>query len=217
MKLLTEIYEPLGLITEGEGVERKHYLQGLRLEFDNPNKNGRIYRSNIHDLAVHEYITEKMNPGRGWGELDHPDGATINLKNVCQRMIEMHKEGNNWHGKSIIADEHPVGKMVLGLLKTGGTLGSSSRGVGTVKALDEAVLEVQDDFKLITPSDIVSDPSAHGALMAGIMEGVEYFWDDVLGPISEDAKKKINKMSLKEIEEKKILVFENFLKQISKA
>jgi hypothetical protein len=218
MKLISELHDPLhnplGLVVEGEGVDKKHYLTGLFLEFDSKNKNGRVYRSEWHDPCVHKYIEEKMIPGRGWSELDHPDGATISLKNVCARVVEMHKEGSNWFGKSIITNT-PLGQTVRGLLESGGTLGSSSRGVGSLKQIEESIMEVQSDYRIITPSDLVSDPSAHGALMRGIMEGQEYFWDDTLGFYSEVTKKKINKMTVEQIEAKKIAIFENFIKEIS--
>ena len=215
MKLIAELHEnQLGLITEGEGVDKKHYLSGLMLEFDNKNRNGRVYRSDWHDPCVQKYIDEKMTPGRGWSELDHPDGATISLKNVCARVVEMHKEGSNWFGKSIITNT-AMGQTVKGLLESGGTLGTSSRGVGSLKEIAESSMEVQADYRIITPSDLVSDPSAHGALMKGIMEGQEYFWDDAVGFYTEEVKKKIKKLSINEINEKKVAIFESFLKDIS--
>jgi hypothetical protein len=158
-----------------------------------------------------------MEDKRGWGELDHPEGATINLKNVSHRIVEMHKDGSNWFGKSILSNEG-MGKIAMGLLATGGNLGSSSRGVGSVKEMTEGVLEVQRDYRIITPSDLVSDPSAHGAIMAGIMENVEYFYDEAHGGyIAEKStalKNKVHKMSLKEIEDKKMALVENYLKTL---
>jgi hypothetical protein len=217
MKLITEVHDPLELITEGEGAEKKHYLKGLFLEFDGPNRNGRIYRSEYHDDAVKTWIKEKMEDKRGWGELDHPEGATINLRNVSHRIIEMHKDGSNWFGKSILSNEG-MGKIAMGLLATGGNLGSSSRGVGSVKEMTEGVLEVQRDYRIITPSDLVSDPSAHGAIMAGIMEGVEYYYDETHGTyIAEKAttlKNEVRRMSLKEIEDKKVALIEKFLSEL---
>jgi hypothetical protein len=217
MKLLAEINDPLELITEGEGADKKHYLKGLFLEFDAKNRNGRIYRSEYHDAAVHNWINEKMNDKRGWGELDHPDGATINLKNVSHRIVEMHKEGSNWLGKSILSNEG-MGKIAMGLLATGGNLGSSSRGVGSVKEMNEGILEVQRDYRIITPSDLVSDPSAHGAIMAGIMEGVEYYYDESTGSyLAEKAtalRQEVHKMSLKEIEDKKVAMIDKFLSEL---
>jgi hypothetical protein len=213
MKLLAERINPLQLITEGEGDQKRHFLKGLFLEFDAQNRNGRIYRSEFHDPAVKTWMEEKMNENRGWGELDHPDGATISLKNVSHRIVDMWKDGSNWLGKSLLCDT-PMGQVAKGLLESGGSLGSSSRGVGSVKEIGNGCLEVQRDYKLITPSDLVSDPSAHGAIMAGIMENVEYFWDDEFGPIAEKVKSKVNKMSLKEIEDRKVAIIAKFIKEI---
>jgi Prohead core protein serine protease len=213
MKLLAERINPLQLITEGKGAEKKHYLRGLFVEFDSPNRNGRIYRSEFHDAAVKTWIHEKMNENRGYGELDHPIGATISLQNVSHRVVEMWKENSNWFGKSIICDT-PMGQIAKGLLSSGGAIGSSSRGVGSVKELGNGVLEVQRDYKLVCPSDLVSDPSAHNALMTGLMEGVEYFWDDEFGPVAEKIKKEVNKMSLNEIEDRKVAMITKFIREI---
>ena len=217
MKLLTELHsESLQLIEEG--IDKKHYLRGLMLEFDGTNRNGRIYRSEYHDAAVMKYIKEKVDDGRGWGELDHPEGATINLKNVSHRVVEMHKEGQNWYGKSIITDT-PLGQTVKGLLESGGKLGSSSRGVGSLKQVDEG-MEVQKDLRFITVSDIVSDPSAHGALMNGIMENVEFFFDETNGTFvaekANELKNEIKKMTLKEIEDRKVRMFAEWIESMKK-
>lgn len=213
MKLLAELNETVSFITEGEGNGTKHYIVGKLLEFDHPNRNRRIYRSEWHDPVVETYLSEKVKDGRGYGELDHPDTGTINLKNASHRIVEMHKEGSDWHGKAILMDT-PMGNVAKGILASGGNLGVSSRGMGSVKGIDEGVLEVQPDFKLLTAADIVSDPSAHGAIVKGIMENVEWFWNDQLGWVAEDAKKAINKMTIKEIEDKKIAIFERFIERL---
>jgi hypothetical protein len=213
MKFLAELTEQVVYITEGEGSEKKHYIHGLFLEFDSPNKNKRIYRSELHDPTVHTYIKEKVETGRGYGECDHPESPTINLKNVSHRITEMHKEGTNWHGKAIIT-ETPCGQIVKGLLASGGVIGVSSRGMGSLEDIGNGILEVKKDYRLMTAADIVSDPSAHNAFVKGIMENVEYFYDDKLGWITEELHNKMKKMSVKEIEEKKIKIFENFLEKI---
>lgn len=218
MKLLAELIDPLTLITEGEGADKKHYLKGLFLEFDNKNRNGRIYRSEYHDPSVKTWMEQKMRENRGWGELDHPEGATINLKNVSHRIVEMYKDGTNWMGKSLICNT-PMGQIAKGLLESGGTLGSSSRGVGSVKDIAEGLLEVQRDYRIITPSDIVSDPSAHGALMAGIMENVEYFYDESHGTLvaeaSHELRQEIKKMSTPEMLEKQEAIFAKFINELT--
>jgi len=216
MKLLTELIDtnPVQMIVEGEGEGRKHYIKGLFLEFDSPNRNKRIYRSELHDPAVKEYITEKVKGGSAWGELDHPEGPVVSLQKASHRLVEMWKDGPNWHGKAIITIGTPMGNTVKGLLESGGTLGVSSRGMGNLKQLEEGILEVQKGFKILTAGDIVSDPSAHGALVKGIMENCEYIWDEKMGWIAEEFKNKISKLSVKEIEEKKIKIFEAWLNNI---
>lgn len=219
MKLLTELIDstPVEMLVEGEGAARKHYIKGLFLEFDSPNRNKRIYRSEHHDPAVKEYIQEKVKAGSAWGELDHPDGPVVSLQKVSHRLTEMWKDGTNWHGKAIITNT-PMGNTVKGLLESEGTLGVSSRGMGNLKQLEEGILEVQKGFKILTAGDIVSDPSAHGALVKGIMENVEYFYDENSGSwLAEQAdkiKKEVKKMSINEIEEKKVLIFQNFLNEL---
>ncbi len=217
MKYLAELQESVKYITEGEGANKKHFISGLFLEFDSPNKNNRIYRSEHHDPTVRKYIKEKVDTNRAFGELDHPDGPVINLKNVSHMVKEMHKEGSNWHGKAEITNT-PSGNIVKGLLESEASLGVSSRGLGSLKNVSEGLMEVQPDYKLITVNDIVSDPSAHGALVKGIMENVEWFYDEENGQWIQEQisniKKNIKKMNLKEIEDKKAAIFFNFLEKI---
>ena len=220
MKYLAELQEQVKYLVEGDGSEKKHYISGLFLEFDSPNRNNRKYSSIHHDPTVAKYIKERINEKRAWGELDHPDGPTINLKNASHRIVELFKEGHNWMGKAIITNT-PNGNIVKGLLESGGNLGVSSRGLGSLKQTDEGYLEVQPDYKIITAADVVSDPSAHGAFVAGIMENVEYFYDETSGQWLAEAatnlKNTIKKLSLSEIEEKKTIMFQNFLASISKS
>jgi len=214
MKLLAELQETVNYLTEGEGESKKFYITGLFLEFDSPNKNNRRYSSQHHDPTVMKYIKEKVNGNRAWGELDHPDGPTINLKEVSHRITELHKEGKDWYGKALLTNT-PSGSVVKGLLESEGNLGVSSRGLGSLKQTDEGFLDVQPDYKLVTAADVVSDPSAHGAFVAGIMENVEWFYDESSGSwLAEQAtmiKSKIKTMTVKEIEEKKTVMFEQFL------
>jgi len=219
MKLITEIidHHPVEMLTEGEGQEKKHYIKGLFLEFDAANRNRRIYRSEWHDPGVQDYIKEKVKGGSAWGELDHPEGPVVSLQKASHRLVEMWKEGTNWYGKAIVTNT-PMGNTVKGLLESGGTLGVSSRGMGNLKQLEEGILEVQKGYKLLTAGDIVSDPSAHGALVQGILEGVEYFFDEGtnswLAEKSESVKKELQKMSIREIEEKKVRIFEDFINSL---
>jgi len=218
MKFLTEINQSssVNMLTEGEGSDKKHYIKGLFLEFDSPNRNNRIYRSEFHDPVVKNYIKEKIQEGKNaWGELDHPDSPVVSLKNSSHRIVDMWKEGSNWFGKAIILNT-PNGDIIKGLLESGGNPGVSSRAMGSVKQLEEGLIEVQRDLKFLTTADVVSDPSAHGALVNGIMENVEWFYDDNLGWITEKVKPQIKKMSLKEIEEKKIKIFEFYMNELKR-
>jgi hypothetical protein len=219
MKLLSELQEKVEFLTEGEGNSKKHYISGLFLEFDTPNKNNRKYSSEYHDPTVKKYISEKVNNNNAFGECDHPETRpTISLTHVSHRITEMHKDGSNWYGKAIITNT-PNGNILKGLLESGGNLGVSSRGLGSLKQC-EGFMEVQPDYKLITAADVVSDPSAHGAFVQGIMENVEYFFDESSGSWlaekTEEIKKKMKKMSLKEISEKKTIMFEHFLRSLIK-
>jgi hypothetical protein len=216
MKFLAELQETVNFLTEGEGLNKKHYFNGLFLEFDSPNKNKRIYRSEIHDPVVKEYIKNNVNNDTAWGELDHPDGPILNLKQASHRIVELVKEGKNWVGKAIICNT-PNGNIINGLHECGGKLGVSSRGLGSLKAstANEGFMEVQPDYKIITAADVVSNPSAHGAFVQGIMENVEWFYDESTGQwLAEQStlvKNQIKKLSIKEIEEKKAIMFEQFL------
>lgn len=217
MKFLTEINENATYLVEGEGANKKHFFKGLFLEFDSFNRNKRKYSSELHDPVVEKYIKEKVNDNRAFGELDHPDGPTINLKNVSHIVKEMHKEGSNWHGKAEITNT-PAGNIVKGLFESEANLGVSSRGLGSLKEIKDGY-EVGPDYRLITVNDVVSDPSAHGAFVKGILESVEYFFDENSGTVLPESamklKKKLRSMNLKEIEEKKTKIFEKFLCSLS--
>jgi len=222
MKLLIELqnHDPVKTLFEGEGANKKLYLESKFLEFDSPNKNKRIYRSEHHDHSVKQYIDEKVKGGSAWGEIDHPEGPVVSLKNTSHRLVDMWKEGSNWYGKAIVVD-NANGNLVKGLIESGGSVGVSSRGMGNLKALAEGgIMEVQPGYKLITAGDLVSDPSAHGAFVKGILENVEYFYDESNGAwIPEhisNVKKKLHKMTLQQIEEVKVNIFNNFLSELRK-
>lgn len=219
MKFLAEINDNVETLVEGEGKDKKFYVQGLFLEFDSPNKNKRRYSSEMHDPEVKRYIKEKIEDNRAYGELDHPDGPTINLKNASHRIVKLTKEGKNWMGKAILM-ETPAGNIAKGILDSGGKLGVSSRGLGSLKATDEGYSDVGPDYKILTAADIVSDPSAHGAFVAGIMENCNWFYDESTGSYmaekADNLKKVLKTLPTREIMEKKAVIFENFLKLLSK-
>ena len=220
MKLITELTEEVSYIIEAvEGQPKKHYIQGRFLVAEEKNRNGRFYPMNIMEKEVARYIKESIEDKRAFGELGHPQGPQINLDRVSHMITELKKDGNCFMGKALITNT-PMGNIAKGLLESGAKLGVSSRGMGSLKPTNEGTMQVQDDFRLATAADIVADPSAPGAFVNGIMEGVSWIYDPIRGTWLEEAaeniKKEINKMSLIKIEEQKLVIFENYLNSLSK-
>jgi hypothetical protein len=180
MKLITELHEDMELISEGTGAEKQLYIKGPYLQSEITNRNGRIYREHIMDNAVRLYTEQKIANRTAYGELNHPDTPAINLERVSHRIVELVKEGTNYIGKSIILPT-PMGNIARGLHEGGCNLGVSSRGLGTLTKTAKGNL-VNEDFRLATAADIVSDPSAPDAFVNGIMEGVDWVWNDQVGP-----------------------------------
>jgi len=176
MKLIAEYTESVGYLTEKkEDGGKNHFIEGVFMQADQKNRNGRIYPKKIMEGAVDKYVNEQVKTGRAVGELNHPDGPTINLDKVSHRITALEWDGNNVVGKAQILNT-PMGKVVQGLLEGGVRVGVSSRGMGTLEQRD-GVNYVKDDFMLNTV-DIVQDPSAPDAFVNGIMEGVEWVWNN---------------------------------------
>lgn len=176
MKLITEHVEQLEYITEANANGEKNvFIEGVFMQGDKKNRNGRVYPMPILQSAVNKYVAEQVSKGRAVGELNHPDGPTVNLDKVSHRITELRTEGNNVVGKALILNT-PMGQIVKGLVEGGCQLGVSSRGMGTLERRKDAMY-VKDDFQLSTV-DIVQDPSAPEAFVNGIMEGVEWVWDN---------------------------------------
>ena len=176
MKLITE-YTQNQLsysIQEGKNGAKNTFLEGVFMQAENKNKNGRIYTREVLTKAVDRFVNEQVITGRAVGELNHPDGPSINLDKVSHRITELKWDGNNVMGKALILDT-PMGKIVKGLVEGGVQLGVSSRGMGSL-TMKNGVNHVADDFMLNTV-DIVQDPSAPNAYVNGIMEGVSYEMD----------------------------------------
>tara|TARA_B100000945_G_scaffold116798_1_gene92835 strand:+ start:671 stop:1315 length:645 start_codon:yes stop_codon:yes gene_type:complete len=214
MKLITENIESVELITEEKDGEKKLYIEGVFLQSEVKNRNGRIYPFKVLDNEVKRYHEEYIKPGRALGELGHPDGPTVNLDRVSHRIVSLKAEGNNFIGKAHILDT-PNGKIAKSLLGEGVKLGVSSRGMGTLDK-QEGVAYVMDDFMLATAADIVADPSAPDAFVNGIMEGKEWVWSN--GILKEQTVDKyhqaIKSASKGELEEKTLKVFEHFLSSL---
>lgn len=173
MKLITEVFEDL--IVESKGKEL--FIEGVFLQSNIKNRNGREYPSEIMDKEVERYNEKYVQKNRAFGELGHPEGPSINLERVSHMIKSLKKEGNNYVGKAKIMTETPYGKIVKNLIQEGASLGVSSRGMGSVKESGGKNI-VQDDFYLATAADIVADPSAPDAFVNGIMEGKEWVWDN---------------------------------------
>lgn len=216
MKLITELYEDTEYLTEGTKGEDplKHYIRGIFIQADIKNRNGRLYPLATLSKEVARYVKESVDTCRAYGELGHPQGPQINLDRVSHLITELHQDGKNFIGKALLMDT-PYGNTAKGILNSGGKLGVSTRGMGSLEPGKGGEMIVQPDYKIATAGDIVADPSAPKAFVEGIMENVEWIYDAVKDTwISEnlhDIKKNIQKMSLREIEEKKTAIFEDYM------
>jgi hypothetical protein len=218
MKLITELFEDVQYISEAkENGDKEHYIEGIFLQANRKNRNGRIYPLNIMEGEVNRYMNDVVKHNRAYGELGHPDGPQINLDRVSHIITELRRDGDNFIGKARLTDT-PMGNIARGLLKSGANLGVSSRGMGSLKPTKEGVMEVQNDFRLATAADIVADPSAPDAFVKGVMENVEWIYDPVKDSWHEERldniKKSINKMTMDELEESKMQIFEGYLKSL---
>jgi len=177
MKLITEYTENnlASTITENVDGEKNVFIEGVFMQAEKKNRNGRIYERRILQPAVERYVQEQVNTGRAVGELNHPEGPTVNLDKVSHRITELSWDGNDCVGKALILNT-PMGQIVKGLVEGGVKLGVSSRGMGSL-VMRNGERYVGEDFILNTV-DIVQDPSAHDAFVDGIMEGVDWVWDN---------------------------------------
>lgn len=217
MKLITEINEEIEVLTEETSSGNKSYfIEGVFLQGNIKNRNGRIYPIDILRSETENYITNYVNQNRAFGELGHPEGPTINLERVSHMIKTLRLEGNNYVGKAKILDS-PYGKIVKNLIDEGAKLGVSSRGIGSVSSRGDATI-VNGDFRLSTAADIVADPSAPQAFVRGIMESKEWVWDNgiIRAKEIEEYKKEIQKASQKKLEEKMIWAFTDFTTKLAK-
>jgi len=219
MKLIVEtLDQKLSLVKEAKEDGRKNYfIEGVFLMGDKPNKNGRIYESKILAKEVARYTKELIETNRAYGELGHPAGPSINLDRVSHMIKSLRQEGSDFIGKAKITDT-PMGNIVMNLLDEGANLGVSSRGMGTLKS-NGGIMEVQDDFMLATAADIVADPSAHKAFVRGVMENTEWVYDVAAGTwqaaeMVHEAKKEMKKMTVNQIDENSLRMFNKFLKSL---
>ena len=215
MKLITETIENVEVITEGTGADKKLYIEGVFLQSEIKNRNGRMYPFNVLEKEVNRYNEEYVKTSRALGELGHPDGPTVNLDRVSHRITSLRAEGNNFIGKAQIMNT-PMGNIAKSLLEDGVKLGVSSRGMGSIDRREDMGV-VMDDFMLATAADIVADPSAPDAFVEGIMEGKDWVWDG--GILRERAAAKtyqtINTLTdQKRLDEQKLNLFNDFLSNL---
>lgn len=215
MKLILEQQDSdISVITEAkQNGKTDFFIEGIFMMADSKNRNGRIYESKILQPAVEKYIEEQVKTGRAVGELNHPDGPTINLDKVSHLITSLRFEGTNVIGKAKILDT-PMGQIVKGLLEGGVKLGVSSRGMGSLETRN-GVNYVKHDFQLATV-DIVQDPSAPSAFVNGIMEGVEWIYDNgILKPQEiEQIETEIKRTPKAQLAEAQVRVFQNFLSKL---
>lgn len=215
MKLIREeINDVRVLITEDkESGKKSHHIEGIFMMAERQNKNGRVYPFDVLNGEVQRYNNEYVSKGRALGELGHPDTPSINLDRVSHMITKLHPDGTNFIGRAKILDT-PMGNTVKGLLDGGVTLGVSTRGVGSLKPHNGCQL-VQPDYKLATAADIVADPSAPDAFVKGIMENYDWWLDNSTGTWQkryiEESRKQIRTFSKRQIEEKALAIFKNYL------
>jgi Prohead core protein serine protease len=214
MKLITENIEEIQVLTEEADGKKNYYIEGIFLQGDLTNRNGRNYPVNILEREVNKYNENFVGTGRALGELGHPDGPTINLDRVSHKILSLKREDNNFIGKAKLL-ETPMGKIAKSLLDDGVKLGVSSRGLGSMTEKN-GVNYVGEDFMLATAADIVADPSAPDAFVDGIMEGKEWVWEN--GILKESAiaaiKNEIDQSTLINLQERKVKAFAAFLRSL---
>tara|TARA_Y100000022_G_scaffold93732_1_gene80927 strand:- start:254 stop:904 length:651 start_codon:yes stop_codon:yes gene_type:complete len=216
MKLITEEISNVKIITEGKGSGKKLYIEGVFLQGNIKNRNGRMYPMETLSREVKRYNETFVNKGRALGELGHPDGPTVNLDRVSHKITSLTEDGNNFKGKAQILNT-PMGKIASSLLDEGVMLGVSSRGVGSLRTTNEGHKVVGEDFMLATAADIVADPSAPDAFVSGIMEGKEWVWEGGIlrEQLAETTKRRINTLvDQKRLEEHKLNLFNEFLSNL---
>ena len=217
MKLITEEIESVEFLVEQKNGKKNMYIEGVFLQGNIKNRNGRMYPMETLQKEVGRYIKEQVYQGRAVGELGHPDSPTVNLDRVSHKIMSLRESGSNFIGKAKILESTPMGKIASGLLSEGVKLGVSSRGIGSLKPTKEGFNVVSDDFMLATAADIVADPSAPDAFVEGVMEGKEWVWE---GTILKERKAEEMKSAIdtlagkKRLEEHKIDLFNEFINSL---
>jgi len=216
MKLITEEIEQVEFIFEQRNGKKNLYIEGVFLQGNIQNRNGRMYPMETLRKEVARYNESNITSGRALGELGHPDGPTVNLDRVSHKIVSLKESGSNFIGKAKILST-PMGKIAESLISEGVKLGVSSRGIGSLRPSREGVNIVGEDFMLATAADIVADPSAPDAFVEGIMEGKDWVWEGGIlrEKYAEQTKRRINTLvDTKQLEENKLFLFDQFLSNL---
>ena len=216
MKLIREEVESVKFLVEQKNGKKSLYIEGVFLQGDIKNRNGRMYPMETLRKEVARYNESNVQSGRALGELGHPDGPTVNLDRVSHKIVSLRESGSNFIGKAKILST-PMGKIASSLIDEGVKLGVSSRGIGSLQMNKEGCNIVGNDFMLATAADIVADPSAPDACVEGIMEGKEWIWDGGIlrEKLAEQTQRKINTLvDQKRLEEHKLSLFNDFLSNL---
>ena len=217
MKLIREEIESVEFLVEQRNGKKSMYIEGVFLQGNIKNRNGRMYPSEVLRKEVARYNESNIQPGRALGELGHPDGPTVNLDRVSHKITSLKESGTNFIGRAKILESTPMGKIASSLLSEGVKLGVSSRGIGSLKPTKEGFNVVGEDFMLATAADIVADPSAPDAFVEGIMEGKEWIWEGSIlrEKKAEEIKSKIDTLAgQKALEEHKLNLFDEFINSL---
>ena len=213
MKLIREEIESVEFLVEQKNGKKSMYIEGVFLQGNIKNRNGRMYPMETLRREVGRYNENHIQSGRALGELGHPEGPTVNLDRVSHKIVSLKESGSKFIGKAKILNT-PMGKIASSLIEEGVKLGVSSRGVGSLQQTKEGFAVVGEDFMLATAADIVADPSAPDAFVNGVMEGKEWVWEggSIREAAAEQARIEIeNAVTRRELEEQKLSMFNNFL------
>ena len=216
MKLIREEIESVEFLVENRNGKKSMYIEGVFLQGNIQNRNGRMYPMETLRKEVGRYNENHIQSGRALGELGHPEGPTVNLDRVSHKITSLVREGNNFRGKATLLST-PMGKIASSLIDEGVKLGVSSRGVGSLRESNNGCKMVGEDFQLATAADIVADPSAPDAFVNGIMEGKEWVWEggNLREELAEKTQRTINTLvDQKRLEEKKLSLFQDFLNNL---
>jgi hypothetical protein len=217
MKLISEFndyaIEPV-IVEENEKGQKEYFIEGIFMQSEIKNRNGRVYPKDVMEKEVNRYVKEFVEKDRAFGELGHPEGPTINLDKVSHMITKLEADGNNYVGRAKILST-PNGQIVRNLIDDGAKLGVSSRGLGSLEQKNGAQV-VKADFQLATAGDIVADPSAPEAFVEGIMEGVEWIYENGIlrAQEVEQMKKEIQVAKLNKLEETKLKVWSKFVENL---